>query len=95
MVRYCSASTHDCLHEQLSMAREALAENEKLARIFQEAEAMEAKMVQKLQDLEVKLQESQETVQRLRQDQASWSKTFGTLVVVFAFVYWCVMNYPN
>jgi rubrerythrin len=64
------------------MAREALAENEeKLARLFQEAEAMEAKMVQKLQDLEVKLQESQEPV--------------GILVVVFAFVYWCVMNYPN
>jgi len=69
MLEYCSASTHDCPHEQLSMAREALVISEqKLDRMRQEYDEMQAKMVLKVQDLEVKLQEAESTVQCLRQD---------------------------
>ena len=41
MLEYCSASTHDCPHEQLSMAREALVISEqKLDRMRQEYDEM-------------------------------------------------------
>ena len=92
MVEYSAASTHDCLHEQLSIAREALVNcMEKLASVSEEADDL----VLKVQDLEVKLLESQDTVHRLHQDQASWLKIFATLLVVLAFVSWCMMNYPK
>ena len=67
MVEYCTASTHDCLHEQLAMAREALVNSEEnLDRICQESDDMHAKMVLKIQDLEVKLQEAESTMRSLR-----------------------------
>ena len=84
MVLYCTASTHECLHEQLSLPREALLNSEgNLARVSQEVDAL----LFKIHDLEVKLQESQDIVECLRQDQASWLKTLTTLAVMFAFVW--------
>jgi len=75
---------HECLHEQLSLPREALHNSEgNLARVFQEVDAL----LFKIHDLEVKLQESQDIVECLRQDQASWLKTLTTLAVMFAFVW--------
>ena len=52
-------------------------------------------MVLKVQDLEVKLQEAESTVQCLCQDQASWLKRMAALVVLFVFFVWCVFNSPN
>jgi len=96
MVEYCTASTLDCLHEQLSLAREALVSNEeKLDKIRQEAEEEHVKMVLKVQELEVKLQESEHKVQSLRQVQASWGKTLASFAALFVFAVWCVLNYPN
>ena len=67
MMENCTASTHDCLHEQLAMAHEALVNSEeKLDRIRQESDDMHAKMVLKIQELEVKLREAENTVQSLR-----------------------------
>ena len=88
MLEYCSASTHDCPHEQLSMAREALVISEqKLDRMRQEYDEMQAKMVLKVQDLEVKLHEADSTVQCLRQDQASWLKRMAALAVLFVSLF--------
>ena len=82
MVLYCTASTHECLHEQLSMSREALLNSEgNLARVSQEVDAL----LFKIHDLEVKLQESQDIVECLRQDQASWLKRMAALAVLFVF----------
>jgi hypothetical protein len=69
--QHVAGSTHDYLHEQLSLAREALVEMEKkIINLRQEYESKESEMEAIVQELEVKLLDSQAALSRCQQQQA-------------------------